>query len=110
MEAVAVRVVRPLTRVTLAFQGPLGTLLGGENVMVPDWPGARVMICRARQGPAPLLRGPSDRRTVPFRSTARPPVFSTRTPMVGRPPADRCAVTEAMVKFVGGAPPRPTAR
>jgi hypothetical protein len=105
-----VRVVRPLTRVTLAFQGPLGTLLGGANVMVPDWPGARVMICCARKGPAPVLPGPSDRRTVPFRSTARPPVFSTWTRMDGRPRADRCPVTEAMVKFVGGAPPCPTAR
>src|SRR3984885_769680 len=110
MTAVAVDVVSPLIKVTLACQGPLGTLLGGSKVMFPDWPGARVMIRCSRKGPAALLPGPSVRRAVPLRSTARPPVFSTWATMDGTPAADRRPVMEVMVKFVGGAPPRPTAR
>ena len=55
--AVAVAVVSPLTRVTLACQGPLGRLLGGANVTFPDWPGARVMTCCSVKGPAAVSPG-----------------------------------------------------
>src|ERR1700722_9063691 len=110
MEAVAVDVVSPLTTEMLACQGPLGRSLGGPKVRFPDWPGARVMICCAGKGPAEVLPGPPVRRAVPFRSTARPPVFSTWATMDGQPAADRRAVMDVMAKFVGGAPPRPTAR
>ena len=102
-------VVTPLIRLTLACQGPLGKPLGGAKVTFPDWPGARVMP-RARKGPALVPPGPAVRRTLPDTSTARPPVLSTWAAMDGKPAADRCPVTDVMMNFVGGAPPRPTDR
>src|SRR5580698_22388 len=110
MAAVAVLVVIPLTRLIVTRQEPVGRLLGGVKVMFPVWPGARVMIRWAANGPALLFPGPSARRALPFRSTARPPVLSTWAMRDGCPLADRLAVMEVMAKEVGGAPPFPTAR
>src|SRR6202030_20929 len=110
MVAVAVQVVIPLTSLIVTRHEPAGRLLGGAKVMLPVWPGARVMICWAGNGPALLFPGPPARRALPSRSTGRPPVLSTWAMMDGCPLADRRAVMEAMAKLVGRAPPFPTAR
>src|ERR1700727_1499034 len=109
MAAVAVQVVISLARLIVTRHEAVGRSLGGAKVMFPVWPGARVMICWAGNGPALLFPGPSARRALPSRSTARPPVLSTWATMDGWPLADRRAVMEVMAKLVGGAPPFPTA-
>ena len=58
MAAVAVQVVMPLARLIVTRHEPVGRSLGGAKVMFPLWPGARVMICWAGNGPALLSPGP----------------------------------------------------
>src|ERR1700722_17683854 len=110
MAAEAVLVVKPLTRATLAVQGPTDRCLSSAKVMFPDWPGARAMICWAGNDPALMPPEPPARPAVPFGSTARPPVLGTWARISDWPLADWCPVMEVMANVVGGAPPWPTAR
>src|SRR5271154_3374126 len=83
MVAVAVAVVNPLTRVTVARQEPWGRLFGAAKVMFHDCPGARVTIRWAGNGPELVPPGPSVRRALPFTSMARPPVLFTWATTMG---------------------------
>src|SRR5258706_2471668 len=100
--AVPVAVFMPLTRLTVARQEPSGRLLGGAKVMSHDWPGARVAIFWAGNGPERVRPGPSVSRRVPLRSTARSPVFFTRATMSGWPAASQRPVIEVIWYLVGG--------
>src|SRR5580693_2745955 len=92
--AVAVAEVNPLTRVVVARQEPSGRALGAAKVTFHDCPGARVMVRCEGKGPELVPPGPSLRRTVPLRSTARPPVLFTCATTTGCPAAVMCPVTE----------------
>jgi hypothetical protein len=77
MVADAVSAFSPLTILILASHGPMGNSRRTTKVTGMDWPGASVTIRCKLSGPALVPPGPFQSRTVPDKSTARPPVLST---------------------------------
>lgn len=100
----------PERTVTVAFQGPSGSVGSRRSVAGAVAPGASVVPSFIANGPAVSPPGPSDISASPVRSSARCPVFSTVASTMGRPSSSRDAVRVRISKSDGGSPPGPTDR